>query len=80
MAEPLTVNIREAARLIGCGRSKLYELLKAKDASVDRLPPLSLDMDFADGQGTVILPVSSPVTLISAAAVEPALVPTITSA
>ncbi len=48
-----------------------YLLLKAKDASVDRLPPLSLDMDFADGQGTVILPVSSPVTLISAAAAAP---------
>ena len=43
-----------------------YLLLKARDASVDRLPQLSLDMDFADGQGTVILPVSSPVTLISA--------------
>jgi hypothetical protein len=48
-----------------------YVLLKAKDASVDRLPPLQLDMDFSDGQGTVILPVSSPVTLISAKDASP---------
>lgn len=37
MAEPLTVNIREAARLIGCGRSKLYELLKAKEIPLIKL-------------------------------------------
>jgi hypothetical protein len=48
-----------------------YILLKAKDASVDRLPQLALDMDFADGQGTVILPVQSPVTLISASTASP---------
>jgi hypothetical protein len=48
-----------------------YLLLKAKDPAVDRLPPLELDMDFSDGQGTVILPVTSSVTLISASNAAP---------
>ena len=31
MTEPLAVPIPEAARLLGCGRSKLYELVKSKE-------------------------------------------------
>lgn len=43
-----------------------YALLKAKDASVDRIPPLRLDLDFVDRRGPVILPVQSQVQLIDA--------------
>ena len=37
MTEPLAVPIPEAARLIGCGRSKLYELVKAKEIPLLKL-------------------------------------------
>ena len=37
MQEPLAVPIPEAARLIGCGRSKFYELLKAKEIPLLKL-------------------------------------------
>lgn len=43
-----------------------YLLLKAKDPAVDKLPALQLNMDFSDQQGTVILPVVSPVVLLDA--------------
>src|SRR6185436_14122363 len=43
-----------------------YLLLKAKDASVDRIPPLQLDIDFFDRRGQAILPVVSQVQLIDA--------------
>ncbi len=43
-----------------------YLLLKAKDASVDRLPSLRLDVDFLDSKGPVVLPVESAVPLIDA--------------
>ena len=43
-----------------------YLLLKAKDGSVDRIPPLQLDLDFFDKRGQVILPVASQVQLIDA--------------
>jgi hypothetical protein len=43
-----------------------YLVLKAKDPSVDRLPSVHVDLDFVDGHGAVILPVSSGVTLIDA--------------
>jgi hypothetical protein len=33
---------------------------------VDRVPPIQMDLDFMDGQGTVILPMTSPVVLINA--------------
>ncbi len=36
-----------------------FVLLRTKDASVERVPGLKLDMDFSDGQGMVILPVAS---------------------
>ncbi len=41
-----------------------YLLLRSKDASVDKLPPLQIDMDFSDGTGTVILPMTSTAALI----------------
>jgi hypothetical protein len=41
-------------------------LLKTKDAAVDRLPSIRLDVDFFDKHGPVILPVESPVALIDA--------------
>jgi excisionase family DNA binding protein len=37
MTEPFVVPIPEAARLIGCGRSKLYELLNAKEIPLLKL-------------------------------------------
>lgn len=45
-----------------------YLLLKPEHPSVDRVPPLKLDMDFSDGSGggLVILPITSPVVLIDA--------------
>jgi hypothetical protein len=43
-----------------------YALLKAKDAAVDRLPPLQLDMDFFDRRGQVVLPVVAQTQLIDA--------------
>ena len=36
-----------------------YLVLAAKDAKVDRLPPLRLDLDFLDTAGHVILPIES---------------------
>ncbi len=45
-----------------------YIAMKAKDASVDRLPSVPIDLDFADGQGQVVLPVSSAVAIIDARA------------
>lgn len=65
---------------LGCGRSGWREtplahlVLSARDASVDRLPPLRLDLDFPDGGGQVILPVASSAVAIdarSAAAARP---------
>lgn len=43
-----------------------YLLLKPRDASVDRIPPVKMDMDFNDSGGFVILPVASGVALIDA--------------
>lgn len=57
---------------IGFGRDRwretpmAYVILKAKDESVDRVPAIKLDMDFLDGHGTVILPISSGEELIDA--------------
>jgi len=49
-----------------------YLLLKPKDPSVDKLPALQIDMDFSDGRGSVVLPVTSSVTLIDAKTPPPA--------
>lgn len=43
-----------------------YLLLKAKDASADRLPSMRVDIDFQDRFGPVVLPVESPVQLLDA--------------
>jgi hypothetical protein len=43
-----------------------YVLLRAKEAAVDRIPSLQLDMDFSDTAGKVVLPVRSQVLSIDA--------------
>ena len=43
-----------------------YVLLRAKEAAVDRIPSLQLDMDFSDTSGKVVLPVRSQVLSIDA--------------
>jgi len=43
-----------------------FVLLKTKDASVDKIPPVQLDIDMMDRSGSVILPISSQVVLIDA--------------
>ncbi|MCA3006197.1 MAG: hypothetical protein IOD15_12675 [Phycisphaerales bacterium] len=49
-----------------------YLVLKAKDPAVDAIPALSLDMDFRDSGGMVILPIASGPLAISAASPPPA--------
>lgn len=43
-----------------------YLVLRAKDAAVDRIPSIQLDMDFSDTSGQVVLPVRSQVEPIDA--------------
>jgi len=43
-----------------------YLVLRAKDPAIDRIPSVQVDLEFADGHGTVLLPISSQVQLISA--------------
>lgn len=43
-----------------------YVVLEAEDASRDRLPPVKMDLVFADKTGTVVLPIASTVQLIDA--------------
>lgn len=43
-----------------------YVLLRAKEAAVDRIPSIQIDMDFSDTSGQVVLPVRSPVLPIDA--------------
>ena len=43
-----------------------YVLLKARDASVDRLPELKMDLDFYDSLGPALLPVSTATQVIDA--------------
>ena len=43
-----------------------YVLLKARDAAVDRLPSLRMDLDFVDRHGPVILPVTSQAQMLDA--------------
>ena len=45
----------------------VYMVLQAKDPAVDKVPQLQLDLDFPDGYGQVILPVTSSVVLVNAA-------------
>ena len=43
-----------------------YILLKAKDASVDRIPELQMDLDFYDSLGPVLLPVTTATQVVDA--------------
>jgi hypothetical protein len=43
-----------------------YVLLRAKEAAVDRIPSIQIDMDFSDQSGQVVLPVRSQVVSIDA--------------
>ena len=47
-----------------------YLLIRAKEAAVDRIPSIQLDMDFSDTSGQVVLPVRSQVQPIDAKEVE----------
>jgi len=51
-----------------------YVLLKVKDQSVDAVPPIQMDMVFADTQGSVVLPLLSDLLPIDART-EPAAAP-----
>lgn len=43
-----------------------YLVLRTRDAAVDRIQSMHLDMDFSDGKGTVLLPVQSAIVLLDA--------------
>jgi len=43
-----------------------YLVLAAKDPAVDRIPSVQVDLEFQDGMGSVLLPISSSVILIDA--------------
>jgi hypothetical protein len=49
-----------------------YVLLHAREAAVDRIPSIQLDMDFSDVSGQVVLPVRSQVQPIDARDTRPA--------
>lgn len=49
-----------------------YLVLRAKDAAVDRVPSLQIDMDFSDTAGQVVLPIRSQVESIDAKDSAPA--------
>src|SRR4030095_1148686 len=48
-----------------------YILLKARDASADRIPSMQLDLDFLDKRGKVVLPVESRMVFIDARSEKP---------
>lgn len=48
-----------------------YAVLRAKNAAVDRIPSIQIDMDFVDQPGQVVLPVMSQVQPIDARAANP---------
>jgi hypothetical protein len=52
-----------------------YVVLRAKDASIDRIPSIQLDMDFSDQAGQVVLPVRTQVQPIEARDAAPGLRP-----
>ena len=49
-----------------------YAVLRAKNAAVDRIPSIQIDMDFIDQPGQVVLPVMSQVQPIDARSASPA--------
>jgi hypothetical protein len=42
-----------------------YLVLRSKDPSVDRLPPVQIDLEFRDGRGSVLLPITSQTVLLN---------------
>lgn len=48
-----------------------FIVLRAKDPSIDRIPQLQVDLEFNDGKGLVLLPVTSQVILIDARDSDP---------
>lgn len=48
-----------------------YLLLRAREAAVDRIPSIQMDMDFSDAGGRVVLPVRSQVVMINAGSESP---------
>jgi hypothetical protein len=48
-----------------------YAVVRAKDPSIDRLPSVQFDLDFADGAGEVRLPVRSEVVLLDCRSADP---------
>jgi hypothetical protein len=52
-------------------RPLAYVVLRAKDESVDRLPPMQIDIDFADGPEPVRLPIRTAVVLLDARSAAP---------
>jgi hypothetical protein len=48
-----------------------YLLLRAREAAVDRIPSIQMDMDFSDAGGRVVLPVRSQVVTINSNAQNP---------
>jgi hypothetical protein len=48
-----------------------YLLLRAKEAAVDRIPSIQMDMDFSDTSGRVVLPVRSQVLQLNAKSDSP---------
>jgi len=49
-----------------------YLVVRAKNAAVDRIPPVHVDVEFNDGSGVVLLPVASQLLLIDARDPAPA--------
>ena len=47
-------------------------MLRAKTPAVDRVPAVPIDLEFNDGDGVVLLPITSPVVLIDARGPQPA--------
>src|SRR6185503_10396649 len=52
-----------------------YLVLRARDAAVDRIPSLQIDMDFSDQAGQVVLPIRSQIQPIDAKEATPPLRP-----
>src|SRR5262249_35949391 len=70
--DPATMTARPSSRDGWEQTPVAYLVLRARDPSVDRLPALQIDLPFNDGQGAVLLPITSQTTLIDARESKPA--------
>ncbi|MEN6451693.1 MAG: hypothetical protein ABFC96_14470 [Thermoguttaceae bacterium] len=52
-----------------------YLVLKAKTPAVDRIPSMAIDLEFNDGNGIVLLPITSQVVLVDARQAKPPMRP-----